>query len=114
MSGRNLGGQKRTTICACGFIAKGQLREANFRFKLHAKKCELAQEAGFTESAFNPLVNGMNGMTVSRNGNYQHRPVVATATTAPIEQPLTLSQAVQNIELRQFLEQLQNVVIIED
>jgi len=110
MSGRTLGGQKRTTICPCGFIAKGQLREAKCRFKLHTKKCELAKELGtedFSNAPFVASVNGLNGMTYSRHGNIQHRPVVSTASTVNLGQRQTLSQAVENIELANLLDDLQ-------
>jgi hypothetical protein len=37
------GEQKRTIMCACGFVCKGDIRTANFKLKLHNKICNLSK-----------------------------------------------------------------------
>ena len=91
------GGQKRTALCPCGFVVKDQLRAANFKMKLHAKKCEMAE--GIIEmmnKPFTPNTNGINDLTRTRNGNLVHRPSVATGSTGDIDMTgLTLTQAME-------------------
>jgi hypothetical protein len=78
---RNLGGQKRTSLCPCGWVTKGSVRESTFKFKLHAKKCEIAKENGVEQLLGEPFdadTNGMNGIMTSRNGNLYHKPSTPT------------------------------------
>ena len=89
------GGQKRTAICPCGFVAKGQLREANFKIKMHAKRCPRAIECNVAEMVsptFAPGPNGIHGIVRSRNGNMVHQPSIATGGTSEVAIGLTLSE----------------------
>ena len=58
------GGQARTIGCPCGFVAKGDVRTANFKMKLHTKVCDLASQLTYTKefNRTNANMNGWKGM----------------------------------------------------
>ncbi len=71
-----LGGQRRTYICDCGWSTKDSVRAADMKFKLHQKVCPNGSRP-VAPRAFNPSMNGFNGITTSRRGYLQHVPIVA-------------------------------------
>lgn len=78
MSGR--GGQIRTYLCECGFSVRANLRESNFRWKMHQKVCDSAKlHTG--SPTFDYSSNGLNGIKVSRNGNVIYEEKKVTAST---------------------------------
>jgi hypothetical protein len=70
-----LGGQRRTYMCDCGWGTKDSVRAANMKYKLHQKVCPNGNRQ-MAPPAFNPAMNGFNGINVSRRGNLQHIPLV--------------------------------------
>lgn len=63
------GNQIRTCICACGWIYRAQLREANNRFKIHKKFCKEFPENKPIIEAFNNKAIELHG-TKMKNGNH--------------------------------------------
>ena len=64
----NRGGQRRTSECPCGFSARGDVRTANFKMKLHLKLCKNAEKETFIPSPFNTAngkINGWDGLIAS-------------------------------------------------
>ena len=96
------GGQRRTLVCVCGFVAKGAPREANMRMKMHQKKCEDSSDIPIDET-FNPLRNGMDGFTHTRNGNLVQRQMQAVVSTPE-------DQTTMSVEDFMALQQLQNIL----
>ena len=82
--GHNLGGQQRTYICQCGWGTKDSVRASDMKVKMHRKKCALV--AGIqAPPPFDASTNGVNGLTYTRRGNLQYRPLVANLTTSGAE-----------------------------
>jgi len=63
----NLGGQRRTVTCFCGWEKQGSVREANFCFKIHQKVCPNKVTATMPE--FDSKDNAFNNVSQSKNGN---------------------------------------------
>jgi len=64
----NRGGQRRTSECPCGFSARGDVRTANFKMKLHLKLCKNAEKETYTPTPFNrenAEINGWDGLVAS-------------------------------------------------
>jgi len=67
MSHGNLGGQRRTVICVCGWEKKGSVREANFCFKVHKKVCPDKIRATLPD--FEAKDNAFDNVGQSKNGH---------------------------------------------
>ena len=73
-------------MCGCGFVAKGSVREANMKMKLHAKRCELTGNVNdMVNSSFNSQTNGLNGLRTTRNGNLTHQASIATGSSGSVD-----------------------------
>ena len=70
-----LGGQRRTYICPCGWGTKDSVRASDMKMKMHMKKCNAVHN--LNAPAFNPDMNGLNGIQINRRGNLQHNPLNA-------------------------------------
>lgn len=64
-----MGGQRRTIVAPCGWTAKGSIREANFKMKLHVKNCKTCDVKNITIPDFDTKANGLDGITTSKRGN---------------------------------------------
>lgn len=67
MSHGNLGGQRRTITCVCGWQKKGSVREANFCFKVHKKVCP--NETKIVMPEFDSKDNAFNNVSQSKHGH---------------------------------------------
>lgn len=66
MSG-NLGGQRRTVLCGCGWQKKGSVREVNMVFKIHQKVCP--NQIKVTLPEFDAGENAFNNVSESKHGH---------------------------------------------
>ena len=56
----------------CGYSAKGTPRDVEFRYKLHKKHCTECRDKKIEIPQFNrenALLNGFNGIRISKHGN---------------------------------------------
>ena len=73
------GGQNRTIRCCCGWTNKGIPDRLDTAFRLHKKKCNLAQQTTYipSQAPFNICDNGSNDIKVSKHHNFKLSPNTA-------------------------------------
>jgi len=69
----NLGGQRRTILCGCGWQKKGAVREVNMVYKIHQKVCPNQVKLAIPEfyagdNSFNNVSKSKNGYMVKKAG----------------------------------------------
>lgn len=75
----NEGGQHRTNISSCGFIASGSPREANGKTRLHAKVCPLCSALVKNIPKFNGEIANANVKINGKKG-WKQTPVEKMAS----------------------------------
>ncbi len=65
-----LGGQRRTVVCGCGYFVQGHPTQINLRLRLHQKVCEYV-ETDICLPAYNSKQAQRNGWRGCSNGS-QH------------------------------------------
>lgn len=67
---KSMGGQRRTITSTCGWTTQGSLREANGKFNIHRKYCDICNKKEFAgDGTFNKqeaLENGWKGLNNKR------------------------------------------------
>ena len=64
------GGTKRSINAPCGKVFIGSLREANGKYHIHKRYCEVCQDSGYSPSKeSHGNKNDMHNISISRHGN---------------------------------------------
>jgi hypothetical protein len=65
------GGQRRTVTCGCGWSAISVPDRLDTIYRLHKKKCEIANKSTHkpSDTPFNTVDNGMRDIKNSKHGN---------------------------------------------